>query len=95
MYRKPAAQITDESRVAPVIVKFSNKDAHTVFKAKSNIAKSVVFVNEYLTKQHKILLDSARDKYGAKIVWLDLGRIFARLPGEVTSRRLRKVEHTF
>jgi len=36
----PTAQITDESRVAPVIVKFSNKDvAHTVFKAKSNIAK--------------------------------------------------------
>ena len=92
----PTAQISDESRFAPVIVKFSNKDvAHTVFKAKSKLAKSGVFVNEYLTKQRKIILDSARDKFGAKNVWSDQGRIFARLPGEASSRRLRKVEDTF
>ena len=81
------------STVAPVLVKFGNKYiAYTVYKAKSKLAKSGIFVSEYLTKVKKSVLEGARYRFGAKNVWTDRGRIFKREQSDLNPVRIRSLK---
>ena len=66
-------------RVAPIIVKFSSKSvACKVFKAKSKLASSGIFVVESLTKQRRDILNAAKDRFGQRNAWSDRGQILAK-----------------
>ena len=58
-----------QDALAPVVVTFKSKDlASKVFKEKSKLARTSIFVSENLTKQRHDVLNLARDKYGNKQV---------------------------
>ena len=85
-FRLPNAteNIQTSMPVASVLVKFVTKDMpYTNFKAKAKLAKSGVFVTEYLTKMRKLILEGARDRYGVRNVWTDHGRIYKREQGDI------------
>ena len=82
--------------VAPVLVKLVSKElAYKVFKTKSKLAGSGIYVSEFLTKRRKAILNSARDKFGVKNVWTDKGRIFAKLSSQSAPRRLYSLADTY
>ena len=61
-----------QDAIAPVVVTFKSKGlASKVFKEKSKLARTGIFVSENLTKRRRDVLNLARDKYGNKQVWSD------------------------
>lgn len=89
-FRMPATQ-TENVKIAPILVKFSNLDiARKVFAAKSKLVKSGVFVSENLTKKRRDLLNAARSTFGPRSVWSDHGQVLAKVPGET---RIRKINY--
>ena len=84
-----ARNIQTPTTVAPVLVKFATKDtAYNIFRAKSKLAKSGVFVTEYLTKMKKAIFEGARNRYGVKNVWSDRGRVYKREQGDSHPTRI-------
>ena len=78
-----------QDAITPVIVTFKSKDlASKVFKEKSKLARTGIFVSEDLTKQRRDVLNLARDKYGNKQVWSHQGRIYVRLASDSYPRHL-------
>ena len=78
-FQNPSNPVSNNSNVSPVCVVFRNLDAaKTVFMAKSKLAKTGIFVSEYLTRKRKHLLDLARNKLGSKNAWSIDGMIFVK-----------------
>ena len=65
---------TRQDAIAPVLVKFRSKEtARKVFKLKSKLVRTGIFLTENLTKQRRDIMNLAREKYGNKQVWYDQG----------------------
>ena len=80
---------TRQDTIAPVLVKFRSKEmAQKVFKLKSKLLRTGIFVSENLTKQRRDILNLARKKYGNKQVWSNQGRVYIRLASNAFPRRL-------
>jgi hypothetical protein len=79
-------------RVAPIIVKFSSKSvACKVFKAKSKLASSGIFVVESLTKQRRDILNAAKDRFGQRNAWSDRGQILAKPSDGTPIKKIRSL----
>ena len=95
-FQNPSNPVSNNSKVSPVCVVFRNVDAaKTVFMAKSKLAKTGIFVSEYLTRKRKHLLDLARNKLGSKNAWSIVGMILSnrfRISGKYEVRRILSVK---
>ena len=58
-----------------------------MFSFKSKLARSEIFVTEYLTSKKKQILDSVKSKLGNRYVWSNNGTIF----GKNSAGEIRKI----
>ena len=95
-YRLNNSTAQGQRDVAPVFVKLrSSEMAKKVFKSKTKLAKSGIFVSEALTKRRRDILNTARDSFGVRNVWSDRGLILAKLPTDTIARRIRSLADCF
>ena len=81
-----------ENVIPPVLVTFhSSECAKRMFMNKKKLARSKVFISEYLTPKRKQLLNLARDKFGAWNVWTDGGRVLAKLENSSAILKIRSL----
>ena len=90
VYRFSLNDSNDQSKVSPVLIRFKNVElARVVFKEKTKLAKSGIFLSESLTKKRREILNAARDCFGKFNVWTDRGQILAKPPGQSMIRKIR------
>lgn len=71
--------VNAKKRPLPVLVTFKSAEiARKVFACKSKLARSGIFVTEYLTSKKKQILDLAKSKLGNRNVWSNNGTIFGK-----------------
>ena len=80
--------VSAKKRPAPVLVAFKSAEtARKVFACKSKLARSEIFVTEYLTSKKKWILELAKRKLGKRNIWSNNGTIF----GKDSAGEIRKI----
>ncbi|KAK2707895.1 hypothetical protein QYM36_015543 [Artemia franciscana] len=80
----------DSTKVAPVLIRISDMNiARAVYKEKSALVKSGMFLSESLTRKKRELLNAARDRYKKFNAGLDKGQVLAKVPGQSALRRIK------